>query len=432
MAEASKFLAPHERRIYTVKSRKPVELLASDLLVDGELSINAAVEEKGYFSVHFKGTKLHLVAGGYCGLIPINPNVSIDVQPKMPVSNLSRVFGIALLPVKRIVGAERAYDAVGTATPPILRFLAEEFLRQLEHIVEAGLHKSFQERRESTTRPRGRILVGRTLSESWARGHKNRVSTTYYQQDIDTPENRVLKAAALLLMSKLAETRVSRDLRSLLGEKLAYFSGVSSLRKTDLSSRSVVHDSLARYSSAIRIAVMLLREREIKIDKYGNEIDLGAVVVNFDDLFEDYVRNSLILEQKRRGALLSVGKGKKRLFDRQKKPVAEPDVIVCYNDGSVAAIAEVKYKSWPNRADINQAITYGYSFRVPFVFLIHQAEEPEAQGLEEIGSIDGLTLFRFGLDLSVKNLAGEEEELAGEIFSRLTSSPTPVSSEPEA
>ncbi|TAW11133.1 5-methylcytosine restriction system specificity protein McrC [Rhizobium ruizarguesonis] len=416
--------------VLTVPSRDSIEIDSADLIVDGRLSLNPAVEEKGYFSVHYQAKKLTLTAGPHCGLIPINERIAIDVQPKMPIGNLNRVFDVAMGRLVRLEGLGRSYGASSDQRAAVMDFMAHEFLRYLRMVVAAGLHKSYVQKIETTSNPRGRILLKETLRQ-WGRGSTGKLTTSYFEHSLNIPENRLIKAAAMVLMKKFDNRREDhRQLRRELGGMLRYFSSVSGLRPSDyvISSRDEIHARLSSERSAvIRLSEMLLQGRQVQIDRQsGGLLDLSAVVINFDHLFEDYVRNSLVLHAATMTTGNVVEKGKKPLFDDRKKPEAEPDIVIKDQQGQVVGLVEVKYKSWPNRSDHNQAITYAASYRINEVILLHQADNQHDAGMAHIGTVGPYKLTRYGLRLDSTDLVEEERLLAATVFKQLPPQGAPV------
>jgi 5-methylcytosine-specific restriction enzyme subunit McrC len=177
----------------------------------------------------------------------------------------------------------------------------------------------------------------------------------------------------------------------------------------------------SEYASAVEIAGIIINERSADIDRRGDDLDLTAVVVNFDILFEEYTRNILKASQHRRAldaVVLDGNKtGRKNLFDGTTFPKAQPDVVIKGNDGEPLLVVEVKYKSVPDRSDINQAITYAASYRVDNVAIVYQAAVPADAGLIRIGSIGNITLYRYGIQLDSGNIEEEEIKLASSMFS---------------
>lgn len=398
--------------VYPVVSRGSVRIPAADLLVDGELSINPALDRKGYFTVHFKGRDLELVATGYCGFIPVNARVAVEVRPKMPVENLGRIFDVAGLSLPKIEGVKRRYDATPDASAPMLEFLTGEFALALSLVVDHGLKKSYLFKRSNDSNPRGRIDFHDTIRSNFARGRPDRIVSHQADQKIDIPENRLLRAAGELLLTRLRRYKGgAHSVRGGLASLLSYFSGVSTispgdirwLREQNRTDASRANQNLSFLDQALSLALLILDETEVEIEAVGGAVDLSAVVVDFDVLFEEYVRNSLSMERQRMGlnfAVLDGNKsGRKGLFDNRANPPAQPDVVLRAPNGETLMLLEIKYKAWPDRGDYNQAITYAASYKVSVVVLVHQASKAADAGLSEIGRVGPIKLMRYGLPL---------------------------------
>jgi 5-methylcytosine-specific restriction enzyme subunit McrC len=171
----------------------------------------------------------------------------------------------------------------------------------------------------------------------------------------------------------------------------------------------------------LSLAHLILEETEVNVESVGSAFDLSAVVVDFDTLFEEYVRDALRLERQRLGIGLVVldgnKEGKKYLFDNRSDPFAKPDIVIRSAGGETRLLLEVKYKSFPDRSDYNQAITYATSYKVDTIVLVHQATKAAHVGLAEIGRVGPVRLLRFGLSLDHPPLIEEEQRLASSIFS---------------
>jgi 5-methylcytosine-specific restriction enzyme subunit McrC len=99
-----------------VPSRKSTELELSEILVDGKLQIYPHVEQKGLLFLQFRNARVIVSAGPFIGLIPLTPSISIEVEPKLPISNLARVLDIARSSLVALEGADRLYHLSDVST----------------------------------------------------------------------------------------------------------------------------------------------------------------------------------------------------------------------------------------------------------------------------------------------------------------------------
>ena len=103
--------------------------------------------------------------------------------------------------------------------------------------------------------------------------------------------------------------------------------------------------SRAYYYRAIEIALLILSNRGIALQDRGADVLLETFIINFDDLFEEYLRRVL---QTRAPDLLTVQdgnhEGKRPLFDDRADQSAQPDVVLTWKTSGRKAIGEIKYK----------------------------------------------------------------------------------------
>ncbi len=403
-------------------SRSSVELPITDLLVNGKLDIFPHVEEKGLLFLQFRRNMLNLAAGPYIGLIPLTPTVSVDVRPKLPIGNFAKVIDAARGSLSSITGVDRLYLSNDLASNSVLEFLAVNLLHALRPVAENGLLKDYIRTSEMTSSPRGRIDLTGTMVHAWVRGQKHKVQAQRFEQTPNVPVNRVLKSALRMLLSGLKSSGAnSRQLNSAVNR--AYFempSGIDEMRPTDFEQAK--HLLLSRllpvsrmyYIRALEIALLIVSNRGISLQDKGEDVMLDTFIVNFETMFEDYLRR--VLELRADPALLRVrdgnAEGKKPLFDDRRDPPAQPDIVISSITTGKKLIAEVKYKEKPNRDDYNQAITYAVTYRTDRAILVHQNKAGAATGLRHIGTMNGIVLDAYAFDLSHADLEAEEQAFA--------------------
>jgi 5-methylcytosine-specific restriction enzyme subunit McrC len=402
--------------VHSIESRKSLELNLADLVIDGRLEIFPHVEEKGLLFLQFRRSRLILSAGPYIGLIPLTPQVSIDVRPKLPVSNLARVLDAARRSLTSITGADRLYLANDLASSSVLEFLAANLLDSLRPIIAKGLHKEYVRCAEMTSHPRGRIELAGTL-RAWSRGQFHKVQAQRFEQTSDIAVNRLIKAALQFVLRRIRPD--SQGSRALIRRaNTAYFELpgiIGNLRPSDYEASKATHrkSSLpatrSYYYRPLEIALLILSNRGVALQEHGNDVLLETFIINFEELFEEYLRR--VLQQQARGDLTvrdGNREGKKPLFDDTKEHPAQPDIVLAWRPTGRTVIAEVKYKDRPDRSDINQVIAYALSYDTNRAVLVHQSRPGSPKGLSLIGTIRGIKIEAYAFDLGADNLDSEE------------------------
>jgi len=186
------------------------------------------------------------------------------------------------------------------------------------------------------------------------------------------------------------------------------------LVQDQVSTKSIA-DQKAYYYRALEISLMVLSNTGISLQTSGSDVSLASFIVNFEDLFEEYLRRVLHGISPADLMVRDGNKdGKRYLFDENRGPMAQPDIVISAGPGR-NVVAEVKYKEKPNRDDINQAITYAICYRTDRVVLVHQKMPSKIGGLYRIGTINGVNLEGYAFDLGAINLE-EEERMFGEVL----------------
>lgn len=169
------------------------------------------------------------------------------------------------------------------------------------------------------------------------------------------------------------------------------------------------------YEQALSIAVTILQGRSIQVSAHGR-MEMASYIINFETLFEDYLRNVLSLRAEGTDFRVLDGNstGARPLFDDLAAPLAQPDIVVRLGN-QMPIIIDVKYKDKPDRADINQVVTYSASYRTNVTLLAHQSSGRGDSGLNAVGTIGPLKVLAYGFDLSA-NLEDQEKKFAETIF----------------
>lgn len=406
-------------RVITIGARQSVTLSLKEVVSSSGIDLFPEVESKGYFKFHFSGKELQLTAGSYIGLIPINPRITIDVRPKLPVGNLARVVALSQMRLTPLEGIEKLYSPDDKPSAGILEFLALGLLSSLKPIEVHGYHKIYLAKEENTSHPRGRIDLRRTVLFNGSRGIRHKVITRRFEQTTDSPYNQVIKHALMFLAERFArapslDRKLSRELNRALGafQSIKTDRSAALVRKVDSDLRQKrIPQGRMYYEKALRIALTIIAGRGISLVNHGQEVELSSYVVNFDDLFEAYLREVLRLKLQGKGYRVLDGNsdGARRLFDDKKQPFANPDIVILNEKTKGKVVIDAKYKHKTDRSDLNQAVTYSACYRSKEAVLVHQSIPGDKSGREYTGSIESMRFHTYKFDLSALDLEREEQ-----------------------
>lgn len=414
-----------------VAEYEQVPVSFDDLFVSGELDLYPEVVGKKYFSFYLKRDSLIFQAGGYVGLIPINDRVILDVRPRVPVRNLERLLQITNeVPVT--LDYLREYPTLAAPAPSLLDILARELLAGLSQIEANGLHKEYLRRVDHTSFPRGRILMGPTMRHH-ALGQHHVVTSSWFEHSADTALNRCLKYAIWLLAQRYRALTLRKGQRRIvasLNNRWNLFDRVSLDHSRSFMQDPAVIDPnripalRLYYAPLIRLAVSIIENRGISFEKRGSGLMLPSMIFDFDVVFETYVR--LILKDRLEKLLpdlrvldgnkgAPVG-GQKPLFDASpRNELAKPDIVVKeITSRDCAIVLDAKYKpvNYPDRADIEQAIGYAFSYRCRKSVIVHPKKEEGTSGLHHLGTMQGYQFYHYVIDLAADDPDAEEGRFA--------------------
>lgn len=420
------------RKIVPAIEHEPTDVPLADVYKDGYLDLYPQVKGKDFFRIYSRQDRLIFQAGSYIGLIPINDRIALDVRSRVPVKNIERILSIAEHVPISLSPHFREYSSHSQPAPSLIDLLAQSFIDALADIVLNGLYREYFRQTDSTSFPKGRILLGKTIRAHAARGVKHRVAASWYEQSVDTAPNRCLKYVIWYLAQRYKQMKPRKGLRRIafqLNQAYQIFNRVTlDQTKTFLSDPLVCEPHRipalrAYYRPALNLALTIIRNRGVSFDTVGDEFSIASLLIDFDKAFEGYLRTVLrsklqsiaphvdVLDGNESGAQ----GGQKLLFDQRPSEPAKPD-IVCRTFVNDAAkyplIIEVKYKKTklPDRDDINQIIGYAVSYRSSTVVIVHPRIPGGRSGLHILGRIHPLTIYHYVFDLAVENAEEEEKK----------------------
>lgn len=446
--DSEKITRPN-RTVITAIEHRPIDVPLDLIYRAGRLDIYPEVTGKNYFQIKLDRDKLVFQAGGYVGLIPINDRIAIDVRPRVPIKNLERILRVVDHTPITLHPHTRIYASSEENIPSLLDFFSQSLIDFTAVIEQNGLFREYQQRRDTTSFPRGRILLTDTLQKQVVRGEQHRVTISWYDRTIDNPVNRCLKYAIWYLAQKYSsqQRRGVREIIASLNRAYALLQGVS-LDKT----RAFLNDKLVQnprllpsirqyYVQPLYLATTIIRERGVRFSDSGDDVVLASFLINLERIFEDYVREVLSLHIPRRRPRYSVLDGNKSGSQGAEKPLfdpgypedfakqnkANPDIVVRYTDldehtGQNRLVVDTKYKLvplTPDRDDLNQVLAYALSYRAPYAMIIHPSDRFQTE-LKSLGRIDNIRIFLCSIDLSA-SLDETETQLTDAVLQVLDS-----------
>lgn len=397
--------------------------------------LNSEIDGRDVLRASFAGGRLRLQATSFVGVIPINDKVILRVKPRVPLGDLTRMVietGHGVL----ALSALRDYTGRGTADDWIMDRYANALLDYVDDVLDQGLLRAYKRFEDEGRFPHGRLELTSTMQRFAARGVPNKATFSWYERSVDTPANRCIKAAMEVVHEHLikAKTKPRKGDRSNLGRlagQLRAFEEVADdpdcrfLDDPQVLGLAPLPDPRSYYRPALDLSVLILRGVGIALDIGGEDVRLGSLLINTNELFEKFVRVSLAKHAKQHRWPVDVldgnTEGRVNLYDvplelptpfgeplealaRRDAGKAQPDVVLRLPDGQMPLIAEVKNTvtsdgALPERSHVEQAVTYALRYGVNFTLLIHPWSSGQ-KGLVYVGRVRSIDVYDYRLDLS--------------------------------
>lgn len=407
-------------KVYDAVERSPLAIPFREILNEkGEFDFVPEVRERGYFDIDYRKNELVLVAGKFIGQVPLTPDVTIHVSPKVPIGNLARIIGVANQPLRCLDFFRRKYRLDGSASNSIQEAMAKSLLSSLREMHDEGAYREYLQIEENLRTLRGRIAVPQYVSRSLSRGLATVVQCEYFVLTADTTLNRVVKRAIYELGTALG-SQSNADLK-IVRELASYFDLLSAVhldhspslvrRAEEWLERRQLPDLRLYYQDILDVCFIVLAGSGVEvIDKEGPR-GMHSVLVDLEEAFEEYVRSILgraaLLTDSGVRVLNGNSTGKQPLFSTTDKYEAKPDIVI-KRDQACFGIGDAKYKVKLDEKDRYQLISHAVSFGAPRCFLITPATAQQESGPAVVGTIGPTQVYHYRIDLD-GNLRTEED-----------------------
>lgn len=420
-------------RIEQGEERSEIDIPVSEVIGEGG-EVKILPEVAKYFSIDYKPKKdrLTLVAGGYIGLIPITENLAIEIKPKFPISNLTRIVSIAEDRFNTLEFLSRNYKEVASESPAVFEFMAECLVAELKVLDAEGVLKQYLFCSEESAQIRGRVDINKSVKHLWFHGKFNKVYVSYFGFTADNPFNQLVKYTLNFCIDELSKIdSKSEDLKKTLIEFYSYFESITLY--PDRSFEDVVFLAMREnkipslryyYSNLVEICRLIIDKAGVSFDKEGDDVSLRSFTLDMSVTFESYLLNSL---RKNRNifpentVILDGNKeGRKKFYNQpnDSQADAKPDFIV-HRGGKCRLIADAKYKPVSKDTDRYQLISHALSYNANVAVLVLPktlpAEAPKLKKIGTVGESHSVDVYEYYFDLSDIDLENIEQMFSEKI-----------------
>lgn len=418
------------------------ELPADIVRGDGSFDLYDDVQNRFQIEYKARRKRLYLRADRWVGHIPLNDRYVLDIDTRVPVSNIERILARTPGTKTETIRYTHAYRTTTERPQSLLDVLTDQFLDSLDRVRSDGLLKEYARRERTSAAPTGRVNPYRSAVLSMLRGTPTASHVMFFRTE-DTAPNRVVR---------LALERLSVDYRrhnpkdetgraARLGNTYAQFEHVGLPTTDELSTASFARyiDRLPHhresYVDALRLAHLIIANVGLAMRGEGGVAILPAILIDMSNIFEDYARNVLrrhLTDDERR--VLDGNKGgangaKRPLFEpfdlQGTSPSATPDIVI-EKGADVELVIDAKYKplkGLKDRGELNQVICYGERYGARKVMLLYPTVPKHGHRITLVGKVGNIAFYQGALDLGAINLEEEEAVFSSDVHALLDAPP---------
>lgn len=314
-----------------------------------ELSDNYArhtaqmLKEKGIIDITELKDGISITSNSYVGRIKLG-SMQINVYPKlngMPLYKLLR-YAYGLRDLKLLNAAEHSLNNLS-----FFDLLIYELYVEAEDLLRRGMHKSYIQREDDLSSPRGRININKLCAQ---RGlTKDKLPCKYYNREENNILNRILLAGLKLGLRLVLDTELKVKLHRLCSNMEEEIDNITLSRESLQLARNSINRLTDRYSAALEIINILYESQGIQLEDSSSHISLKGYFFDMNDFFETLVGR--LLADCADGYIVKDQFSLHNMFIytpgfnpwRRKSPTPRPDFALMKN-GKVAKLLDAKYR----------------------------------------------------------------------------------------
>ena len=347
-----------------------------------------------------------LTPGAKVGAI-VAAGVEVHVAPKLPIDRV-----VYLLESTTTGLRWRDHDRVEVGdAPDLLRAVVEVFTTVSAQALRYGLIQGYRGVEESLLTVRGRIREADQLRRRY--GQPLPVEVRYDDYTVDTPENRLLRAA---VRTARRLPSLPTDLRTRLTRLDADLAGVHVVTQARALEPWRATRLNARLHHALHLADLIITGASFDLPSHG--LTANGFVINLAKVFEDFVCHQLGRRLHAHGGHTTTQY--QTHLDTEHTVAMRPDLVWLDDTGTPAAVIDAKYKAekangYPD-ADHYQMLAYCTALDLPTGHLIYAHGHGPPRCCHVRGGGPAIHATALDLRLAPTELADQLDQLASRIL----------------
>jgi 5-methylcytosine-specific restriction endonuclease McrBC regulatory subunit McrC len=344
---------------------------------------------------------VRVMALGLIGYLPLTSDITLNIVPKFPIQNLWEMLEIGSENYSNVLPIIRSYRT-SSSLPPI-QMLVRSFCHYLKGSISDGFERSYYPR-QLTGFYRPRVEFGPTMNRFLSRANPVDTVSSVFEFGLDSPVNRVVKAACLRFAQLIPRGANWQEERRVIQIALDTLERVGKREPSALEfdlDRSVTLHLRANYSGMLRVYQLLVTGSGIAFTFEPGGKELPSFLFKLDDIFEKFVRQTFVNGLREYGiSVLDGNKHQGRLFEDNKTFPTKSDLIFRNGMKYIVGIGDAKYKPSLKESDRYQIISHVTSAKAPVGILLSPSNDGQSQRLERLGRLStGAQFYNYRVNI---------------------------------
>jgi len=358
-----------------------------------------------------RGVGKIITARNYVGLISMSDGTVIEILPKIVGENIGgqetkQIFMEMLKTLKDVAFKDFNISSLHVERLNLFEIFIRMFLEEVATLTKKGLKAAYTSIEENERFYKGKLLVSRDIKHNII--NKERFYVQYDDFNVNTPENRLIKATLELLYKRTIDSRNKQTA----GRLMNYFESVGDSTCYDADfSKCIASRSTTHYEKALSWCRIFIKGNSFTAFA-GKEVAL-ALLFPMEKIFESFI-GSKLRSHVGDGMKLHLQESKFSLFDNPNRAFAlRPDFVLEANDRVV--VLDTKWKLLSDNArnkgisqsDMYQMYAYGKKYNAEKVILLYPHSDNIGEREIRFASDDGVRV-----DVSMIDLMNVDENIA--------------------
>ncbi len=347
----------------------------------------------------------------YVGFIQLDSSFKIEILPKIVFSteeNTKKILVNMINSLRNFNNKIFSNSQLNYRNMNIYEIFIRLYLQDVIILIKTGLKSSYNTVEENLNLAKGKILFEKQVRKNFI--HKEKIFCSYDEYDLNSPENRIIKATLM----KLLKVSSNADNIKLISQALEYFDSIkaSSNYDSDFAKINITRD-MKNYESLIEWSKIFLQNNSFT--NFAGDINSKSLLFRMDKLFESYIAKKI---RQKANSKWKVWTQDKRfcLFDNPKKFHLIPDIVITKQDGT-RIILDTKWKELNSRQknfgissqDMYQMYVYSKKYNTPYIWLLYPITDKVNNSSISFESEDNVKVRIFfvnliNIDENIKNL----------------------------